>query len=188
MDLPTRVAGLIGVPLVWIAVARVDPAAIGLTLRLTASDWALVGVLALGAALVTLAYRRWYWPVGQAPGRTALVLELPFFLAVNPVAEELFFRGGVQFGLANWVGMPWSIAITSVVFGFHHGLLPRWFPFSFLIVGSLGGALFGIVAAMYQSIAPAIVLHAAADLVIFVAAGPALERLQVGLRAPAHSR
>ena len=183
-DVPTRIAFLIGAPLIWIGVTGIDPSAIGLTLNLDARDWALVGLWALGAALATLSYRRWLWPVRHAPDRSALLLELPFFAVLNPLAEELFFRGAALFGLANLVGMPWSIAITSLVFGFHHGLA-RGFPFSFLLLGTLGGALFGIAAAMFGSIAPAIVLHAAADLVIFVAGAPVLERLQVGL-APAN--
>ena len=175
---------LIGAPLVWIQVAGIDPGAIGLRLELSPRDWLLVAVWSAGVALLSLTYRRWLWPVGHAPGRSALLLELPFFALVNPVAEEVFFRGGVMFGLASLVGMPWSIAITSLVFGFHHGLV-RGFPFSFLILGTLGGALFGIAAAGFGSIAPAIVLHAAADLAIFVTGGLVLERLQVGLRLPA---
>ena len=83
-----------------------------------------------------------------------------------------------MFGLANLIGMPWSIVVTSIVFGFHHGL-DRRFPFSFLVLGTMGGALFGIAAAHFGSIAPAVVLHAAADLVLFVAAGPLLERAGV---------
>lgn len=179
-DVPTRIAFLITVPLVWVAVADIDPAAIGLTLGLGGLDWAQVAVWSAGVALVTLTYRRWLLPVRHVPDRLALALELPFFGVLNPVAEELFFRGGAMFGLANLVGMPWAIAITSLVFGFHHGL-DRQFPFSFLVLGTLGGAIFGIAAAMFGSIAPAIVLHAVADLVIFVAAASVLERYQVGL-------
>ena len=179
-DVPTRIALLIAAPLVWIAVADIDPAAIGLTLGLGGLDWVLVAVWSAGVALVTLTYRRWLLPVRSASDRSALALELPFFGVLNPVAEELFFRGGAMFGLASLVGMPWAIAITSLVFGFHHQL-DRRFPFSFLVLGTLGGAIFGIAAAMFGSIVPAIVLHAVADLVIFVAAGSVLERYQVGL-------
>ena len=183
-DVPTRIALLIAAPLVWIAVADIDPAAIGLTLGLRGLDWVLVAVWSAGVALVTLTYRRWLLPVRSAPDRSALALELPFFGVLNPVAEELFFRGGAMFGLASLVGMPWAIAITSLVFGFHHQL-DRRFPFSFLVLGTLGGAIFGIAAAMFGSIVPAIVLHAVADLVIFVAAGSVLERYQVGLAVDA---
>ena len=134
-------------------------------------------------ALVTLSYRRWLWPVRAVAGRSALPLDLPFFLVLNPVAEELFFRGAAMFGLANLIGMPWSIVVTSLVFGLHHGL-DRQFPRSFLVLGTLGGLLFGIAAAHFDSVAPAIVLHVAADAVIFVAAAPILERLGVGVRLP----
>ena len=183
-DIPTRVALLIAAPLIWVRVAGIHPEAIGLRLGLSARDWLLVALWSAGVALVALTYRRWLWPAAHAPDRSALTLELPFFALVNPVAEELFFRGGVLFGLASLVGMPWSIAITSPVFGLHHGLV-RGFPFSFLILGTLGGGLFGIAAASFGSVVPAIILHAAADLAIFVAGGLVLERLQVGVRLPA---
>lgn len=168
-DVPTRIVLLIAAPLIWIAVAGIDPSAIGLQLNLGLSDWLLTILLAAGAGLVSLAYRRWLWRPRAAPDRSALALELPFFAVLNPIAEELFFRGAALFGLANLVGMPWAIAITSVVFGVHH-VLAR-FPVSFLILGTLGGAMFGIVTAHFWSIIPAIVMHAAADLAIFVAAG-----------------
>ncbi len=168
-DVPTRILLLIAVPLIWITVAGIDPAAIGLRLDIGLRDWLLIAALSLGAGLVSLAYRRWLWRPRAAPDRSALALELPFFAVLNPFAEELFFRGAAMFGLANLVGMPWAIAITSVVFGVHHALAR--FPVSFLILGTLGGALFGIVTAHFWSIVPAIIMHAAADVAIFVAAG-----------------
>ncbi len=183
-DVPTRVAFLIGAPLIWIAVAGIDPSAIGLRLGLAPLDWILIALWSVGVALVTLSYRRWLWPVRAAGDRSALLLNLPFFLVLNPVAEELFFRGAAMFGLANLIGMPWAIVVTSLVFGLHHGL-DRQFPRSFLVLGTLGGLLFGIAAAHFESVAPAIVLHIAADAVIFVAAAPILERLGVGVRLPA---
>ena len=182
-DVPTRIAFLIGAPLIWIAVAGIDPSAIGLNFGLAPLDWSLIALWSVGVALVTLSYRRWLWPVRAVAGRSALLLDLPFFLVLNPVAEELFFRGAAMFGLANLIGMPWSIAVTSLVFGLHHGL-DRQFPRSFLVLGTLGGLLFGIAAAHFESVAPAIVLHVAADAVIFVTAAPILERLGVGLRMP----
>ena len=168
-DVPTRILLLIAAPLIWITVAGIDPVVIGLQLHFGLRDWLLTAALALGAGLASLAYRRWLWRPRAAPDRSALALELPFFVVLNPVAEELFFRGAAMFGLANLVGMPWAIAITSVVFGAHHALAR--FPVSFLILGTLGGALFGIVTAHFGSIVPAIIMHAAADVAIFVAAG-----------------
>ena len=168
-DVPTRIVLLIAAPLIWIAVADIDPWAIGLRFDFYLRDWLLIALMAVSAALVSLAYRRWLWRPRAAPDRSALALELPFFVVLNPVAEELFFRGAAMFGLANLVGMPWAIAITSVVFGVHHALAR--FPVSFLVLGTLGGALFGIVTAHFWSIVPAIIMHAAADVAIFVAAG-----------------
>ncbi|MCY3914270.1 MAG: CPBP family intramembrane metalloprotease [Chloroflexi bacterium] len=173
-DVPTRIVLLIAAPLIWIAVAGIDPVAIGLRFDIYLRDWLLIALLAVGAGFVSLAYRRWLWRPRTAPDRSALALELPFFVVLNPVAEELFFRGAALFGLANLVGMPWAIAITSVVFGVHHALAR--FPVSFLVLGTLGGAMFGIVTAYYWSIVPAIVMHAAADFAIFVAAGPMARR------------
>jgi len=168
-DVPTRIVLLIGAPLVWITVAGIEPWRIGLHLDLDVRDWLLTALLAIAAGLVSLAYRRWLWRPRAAPDRSALALELPFFAVLNPVAEEVFFRGAALYGLANLVGMPWAIAITSVVFGVHHALAR--FPVSFLVLGTLGGAMFGIATAHFHSIIPAIVMHAAADLAIFVMAG-----------------
>jgi membrane protease YdiL (CAAX protease family) len=153
----------------WIVVGSVDPSAIGLTLALNLSDWLLTALLAAGAGLAALTYRRWLWQPKVAPDRSALTLELPFFGLINPVAEELFFRGGALFGLASLMGMPWAIVVTSIVFGVHHALVR--FPISFLVLGTMGGALFGITTAHFGSIAPAIVIHAVADLAVFVAPG-----------------
>ena len=174
-DIPTRIVLLIAAPVIWIAVADIDPSAIGLRLDLSLRDWLLTLFLAVGAGLVSLAYRRWLWRPRAAPDRSALALELPFFVVLNPVAEELFFRGAALFGLANLVGIPWAITITSVVFGVHH-ILAR-FPVSFLVLGTLGGAMFGIMTAQFGSIVPAVVMHAAADLAVFVAAGLMADRV-----------
>ncbi len=182
-DVPTRVVFLMAAPLVWIAVGDIEPAAIGLSLDLGVLDWLLVALLALGAGLVSLTYRRWLWRPQLAPDRSALALELPFFGGLNPVAEELFFRGGALFGLASLIGMPWAIVITSIVFGVHHAVAR--FPISFLILGTLGGVLFGIMSAHFGSVAPAIVMHAAADLAVFVAAGMVADRFWMGDEAAA---
>lgn len=168
-DLPTRIAFLIAAPMVWIVVGGVDPSTIGLTLALSVFDWLLTVLLAASAGLAALTYRRWLWQPRVAPDRSALTLELPFFGLINPVAEEFFFRGGALFGLASLIGMPWAIVVTSIVFGMHHALAR--FPASFLVLGTLGGALFGILTAHFGSVAPAIVVHAAADLAVFVAPG-----------------
>ena len=182
-DIPTRIVFLFAAPVIWIAVADIDPTTIGLWQDMRLRDWLVVAVLALGAALVSLAYRRWLWRPRAAPDRSALALEIPFFAVLNPVAEEFFFRGAALFGLANLVGMPWAIAITSVVFGVHHALAR--FPVSFLVLGTLGGVMFGIVAAHFESIYPAIAIHAAADLAIFVAAGHMARRAWAGAHRPA---
>ena len=168
-DIPTRLAFLVATPLIWIGVADIDHSAIGLQLNLTGLDWLLTALLTDVAALASLVYRRWLWRPQLSPDRKALILELPFFGVLNPFAEELFFRGGALFGLAILVGMPWAIVVTSVVFGVHHVFAK--FPISFLVFGTLGGALFGIVTAHFQSLAPAVLMHAGADLAVFVSSG-----------------
>ena len=56
-DVPTRIAFLIGAPLIWIVIAGVDPEELGFTIGLTSRDWILVGFWVVGVVLVSLAFR-----------------------------------------------------------------------------------------------------------------------------------
>jgi len=132
--------------------------------------WWLVGAL-MGVAVVQVSTRFVVRQGGSGSRATpgALALELLFFVVLNPVAEELFFRGLAQRQLDGVIGFVQALLLVSVVFGFHHAL--AGFRLPFLILATVGGLLFGTVMAVYDSVLPAIALHIAADIGIFVA-GP----------------
>ena len=85
---------------------------------------------------------------------------------LNPVAEELFFRGWIQQQLEIVIGAMPTIVLVSIVFGFHHAL--AGFTRPFLILATIGGVLFGVVTMVSGSVIPAIGLHVSADIGLFL--------------------
>ena len=70
-----------------------------------------------------------------------------------PIVEEIFYRGLLQRSLVRRVGVPWGIALTSVLFGAAHF---QWLQFPAL---ALAGALFGVLAHRAGRLGPAIAAH-----------------------------
>ena len=169
IDVPARVAPLIAAPLVWVVGWGGGVEAVGLSADFPAWWWIPIGVLAGGVAVFCVGFVARRGGTGSRATAGALALELPFFLLLNPVAEELFFRGLAQRQLEGAIGFLPALLLVSVVFGFHHAL--AGFRFPFLLLATAGGLLFGSVMAVYDSVLPAIGLHIAADIGIFVA-GP----------------
>ncbi len=166
LDVPARVLPLIAIPLVWAVWWGGGVEAVGL--KADFPGWWWIAVALMGIAVVLMS--TWF-VVGQGGSGSratagALALEVPFFLVLNPVAEELFFRGLAQRQLGGLIGFVPALLLVSVVFGFHHAL--AGFRRSFLILATVGGLLFGSVMAVYDSVLPAIGLHIAADIGIFV--------------------
>lgn len=180
IDVPARVLPLIAIPLVWAVGWGGGVGAVGLNTDF--SGWWWIGVALMGIAVVLVS--TWFvvrhGGSGSRATPGALALELPFFLVLNPVAEELFFRGLVQRQLEGVAGFVPALLLVSVVFGFHHAL--AGFRRPFLILATAGGLLFGTVMAVYDSVLPAIAVHIAADIGIFVAGPWLAERGRGGLR------
>lgn len=166
IDVPLRVVPACAIPLAWAIGWGGGPAAIGLAIPFRPHSWpwlALQAVaVAAGSVIFVALVLRW----SARPTPAALALELPFFLVLNPVAEELLFRGLLQPRLATLIGFPAALAIVAAVFGFHHVL--AGFKLPFLLWATLGGFLFGAVAQHYGSVVPAILLHSAADAGLFI--------------------
>lgn len=169
VDVPLRVLPLTVIPLAWALIWGGGLVAVGLSLDGSVRSWLLLVPLAIVVAVVCVEFVRRRGASGSRATAGALALELPFFLILNPVAEELFFRGLVQQRLTDAIGFIPAILIVSLVFGFHHAL--AGFRRPFLILATVGGLLFGSVMVLYDSVLPAIGLHIAADIGIFVA-GP----------------
>ena len=166
LDLPARVAPSIAVPVLWSVIWGSGIGAVGLQVPFGPNSWIWIGLLALVvfAACVIFVSKVLDWSAKSTRG--AMALELPFFLILNPVAEELLFRGFIQNRLSLLTGFPVALVIVSLAFGFHHAF--AGFRLRFLLWATLGGFLFGAVAQQFSSVVPAILLHSAADLGIFV--------------------
>lgn len=169
IDVPARVLPLIAIPLVWAVGWGGGVGSVGLKADFPGWWWIAFGLLAVAVALVSTWFVVRQGGAGSRATPGALALELPFFLVLNPVAEELFFRGLAQRQIEGAIGFVPALLLVSVVFGFHHAL--AGFRLPFLILATVGGLLFGTVMAVYDSVLPAIGLHVAADIGIFVA-GP----------------
>ncbi len=166
LDLPARIAPSIAVPVLWSIIWASGIGMVGLQVPYSPTGWIWIGLLALVvfAACVIFVSKVLNWSANSTPG--AMALELPFFLIVNPVAEEILFRGLFQSRLATLTGFPVALVIVAFAFGFHHVF--AGFGVRFLLWATLGGLLFGAVAEQFSSVVPAIVLHSAADLGIFL--------------------
>ena len=166
LDLPLRIAPFVALPVAWSVAWGPGIESLGLRIPYGPTAWIWIGLLAVGvfAACVVFVRKALNWSASSTPG--AMALELPFFLIVNPFAEEILFRGFFQGRLATLTGFPVALVVVSFVFGFHHAL--AGFRLRFLLWATLGGLLFGAVAQQFSSIAPAILLHSAADLGIFL--------------------
>lgn len=108
------------------------------------------------------------WP----PDYAALFL---YFAAVNPIAEELFWRGTIYAGLRRaGETVPRATLISAVLFGSWHWLIVRlFFAPIWSIVITLGivaaGVVFAMVYERVRSLAFSIFLHAfAADIPILL--------------------
>ena len=77
------------------------------------------------------------------------------------ICEEIVYRGFVLWYISVWTGPLLAVLISSILFGFGHLYLS---PRDALRTG-LAGLLFGLVVLAAGSLWPAIVIHAAADLI-----------------------
>lgn len=85
---------------------------------------------------------------------SAPILAVIFLMAVVPaVCEELAFRGFIFGGLARGGGRFRAVIVTSVLFGFSHGVLQQ------SITATCMGILLGWVALRTGSVLPGILIH-----------------------------
>lgn len=165
-DVPLRILPLMLLPLIWANVWGGGLQSIGINPDIALKWWLwtmLLAALVFGACLVFILG---IGGRGSRPTNRALWLELPFYLFLNPVAEELFFRGWIQPQLGGIIsGVP-ALVLVSIVFGFHHAL--AGFTRPFLILATIGGILFGVVTMSSGSVIPAIGLHISADIGLFL--------------------
>src|SRR5258708_5045517 len=133
------------------------------------------GLMLFGGYLV-LAYRQRAFlltrpdVLQRAMGRSKLTALLPrtvgerrgfFLLALSAgFCEEVLFRGFVMWYVALWSGPVLAVAISSILFGLQHAYLGRQHVLSTSVVG----AVFAFIVVASGSLWPAILIHAAIDL------------------------
>lgn len=88
---------------------------------------------------------------------------LPDFLFISVLAglgEEALFRGVIQGGLVDYIGLPMAIVVSSVLFGLAH-----YISRTYVVFAAGLGALFGVLYAWSGNIAVPMIAHAAYDFV-----------------------
>jgi uncharacterized protein len=102
-------------------------------------------------------------------------LQMAVFVAVASCAgfcEELVFRGYLQRQFLAWTGsVPASVALQAILFGTAH----LYQGAKAVLVISVYGALFGVLAAMRKSLRPGMMQHAGQDAISGLA-GPILAK------------
>jgi membrane protease YdiL (CAAX protease family) len=123
-DVLTRILPLGIAPFIYIAVLRLPPAYLGLTLN----DWPqqvmigfLIGIPMAGLAVlyrIMVVGPGFRWPT---PGDHAL--QGFYYLFVNAPVEELFFRGFMLVAVAQWTGwIGWGWLVSTATYTLYHRL------------------------------------------------------------------
>jgi uncharacterized protein len=99
--------------------------------------------------------------------------------ATAGICEELFYRGYLMWYVGALAGLSAAVVVSSAAFGFDHMYLGR----RYALRTAIGGLAFAAVVVVSGSLWPAIVIHAAADLV----SGDLGERVFAGAGLPAGS-
>lgn len=98
-----------------------------------------------------------------------------FNVLVNPIYEELIFRGWILGRLARWRSNGPAIVVSSLLFGLLHLRNIYWMETGALVgtmasAALLTGPLFAYVALRCRSVWPAVILHYANNLTYFLRA------------------
>ena len=88
----------------------------------------------------------------------ASVAQLAAVAIAAGFGEELLFRGLVQAGISDFLGVTIGLAVASVLFGVCH-----WLNTTYAILAMLAGAYFGLLLVATGNILTPIVAHAAYD-------------------------
>jgi membrane protease YdiL (CAAX protease family) len=76
------------------------------------------------------------------------------------ICEELLYRGFVTWYVGHWTGVPIAVVISSILFGFAHVYL-GW---PHVVRTTIVGAVFALIVIGTGSLWPAMIIHAAMDL------------------------
>jgi len=106
-----------------------------------------------------------------------------FIVLVAPIVEELFFRGALLPTFSLYLSRPIGLFLSSIVFALYHittwgaaGLIGYLIPFLFAM-------LLGLLTLKFESVAPAIIAHMTANILIALTSPPATAALKLLLEA-----
>ena len=84
-----------------------------------------------------------------------------FLVAIQPIGEEIFFRGFLYEKIEKFSGPMLSIVITSILFGVAHMSYAKWFP---ALMPILMGFVLGYIVYRTKNLYSAIIAHVAFNL------------------------
>lgn len=92
--------------------------------------------------------------------RHCTLLDLAVLSLLAGFGEEAFFRGVLQVGLVNWLGIPAGVALASIVFGLAHLITP-----TYAVLVTLVGLYFGALLVWSDSLLAVSLAHAVYDFI-----------------------
>ncbi|MBV9074833.1 MAG: CPBP family intramembrane metalloprotease [Acidobacteria bacterium] len=116
-------------------------------------------VIPLGL-LLSFLHPHAHWPtLAQAAGAVLITF---VFVAIP---EELFFRGVLQNLLESRIGHPWSMLLSSVIFGLSHFNKPLPFNWRYVLLGSIAGWFYGRAWRSDRRVAASATTHTLVDVI-----------------------
>jgi len=117
--------------------------------------FAVFAVVAIPIGLVTH-FIAWH---ARIVGGDAILRPIIIYL-VTAVPEEFLFRGVIQNLSSRWLGIPWGLAIGSVIFGLSHLPDPRY-----AVLATIAGVAYGLVYVRTGKVTASAITHALVDAV-----------------------
>jgi len=144
-DIFIRIVPLTAIPFLYIAILDLPPSFLGLTLRDVPQQVALGLVVGLLMATLAAIYRMFVIGSGfRWPTINDHLFQGFYYLIINGLAEELFFRGFLLAAVTQWTGwIGWGCLASVATYTLYHRL-GRW---SWRSIGGVGlaGIVFSLV-------------------------------------------
>jgi membrane protease YdiL (CAAX protease family) len=103
-----------------------------------------------------------------------------FFVAlIAPIVEELFFRGALLPTLTLYLSKPIGLILSSIFFALYH--IATWGATGLagLIIPFLFALLLGLLTLKFESVAPALIAHMTANVILTIATPTATAALKL---------
>ena len=97
-----------------------------------------------------------------------------FLVAIQPIGEEIFFRGFLYDKIENYAGGPFAVVITAILFGIAHMSYGKEIPVILII---LMGLVLGYIVYRTRNLYSAIIAHILFNVTSFTLAYLGMELL-----------